>query len=38
MTGKEPALAPDVFHLGAVKQFVMVELAWQTVTGLAGIQ
>jgi hypothetical protein len=36
MSGEKPTLAPNIFHFGAIKQFVMVELAWQAMTGLSG--
>ena len=37
VTGEEPILAPDDLHLGAVKQFVVVERTRQAVARLAGI-
>jgi hypothetical protein len=38
MTSEKPTLAPDVFHFGPIKKFVMVKLARQAMTRLAGVK
>jgi hypothetical protein len=34
VAGKKPALAPDVLHLAAIDQFIMVKGSGQSVPGL----